>query len=267
MDLSTFSLLQELPDAAEDLAPQMKLDSFTNFPDLPRELCQQIWRCAFPPGRVIRLDTDWYCSCCPKFQNKPTYPTTLWVNKESRTETLLFYRTFEIDEDDNIEDIAQIYPMCFNPCRDMLYFTSYHLLHGYFRVWMKEFVRNQPTAFDQVEELAIDFGVERIGFATCYGWTEELKDELRRTDHEEPAFRGPLRYFPNLTKLILIVTLEKKMSRIDEIECKIELVEHFRRLRVEDSKFKVPEIVISPWNNPGRFEGGPQIDSSAWNKA
>jgi RNase H-fold protein (predicted Holliday junction resolvase) len=100
---------------------------------------------------------------------------------------------------------------------------------------LKEFVRNQPTAFDQIKELAIDFGVEKVGFATSYGWTEELKDELRRTDHGEAAFRGPLRYFPNLTKLILIVTLEKKMSRTDEIECKIELVEHFERLRMEDS--------------------------------
>lgn len=94
-----------------------------------------------------------------------------------------------------------------------------------------------------------------------------MRDELRRTDHEEPARRGPLRYFRNLTRLLLIATLEKKMSRAEEIECKTELVEHFKRLQREDPKFKIPEIVLSPWNKPGRLEGGPQIDSSAWDKA
>jgi len=267
VNLSILSLLLELPDADEALVPQTKLTTFTKFYELPLEIRQLIWRHSFPPGRTIRLDTDWYCTCCLKFQHKPTYPTTLWVNQESRAETLLFYRYYKIDDDDNIEDIDQFYPMCFNPLRDKLYFTSYHLLFGYFRVWMKEFVRNQPTAFDKVTELAIDFGVEKVGWCDNYGWTSELKDELREMTNSDPAFLGPLRYFSSLETLFLVVTLEKKMSREDEDECKQEIKEHFERLQADNSNFKVPEIVMSPWNKPGRrFYKGPQINMTAFTK-
>lgn len=262
--ISTLSLLHQLPDPHEDLAPQTKLTAFPPFPRLPLELRQHIWRAAFPPSRTLRLDTDHYCTCCLVFQHKPTYPSTLWVCRESRAETLRLYRYFAIDVE--TEDLDRFYPMCFSPRRDNLYFTSYNLLWGWFRVWLAAFIRCQPAALDSVTELAIDFGVEKIGWCWNYGWTNELRDELRRDIQLDAP--PPLFYFPHLETLFLVVTKEKRMGPEEERECKDELRAHFQRLRTAtgDPGFQVPEIVVSAWDKPGRFYKGPQIDSSAFTK-
>ncbi len=54
------------------------------FPKLPFELRSRIWRYSFPPPRSIRLAAD----------DKSEFPVTLWINYESRTETLKYYVLF-----------------------------------------------------------------------------------------------------------------------------------------------------------------------------
>ncbi|PMD46027.1 hypothetical protein L207DRAFT_576908 [Hyaloscypha variabilis F] len=57
--------------------------SFTLFPKLPKEIHLNIWHNAFPPPRIVRLDRKW---------DRAKFPVTLWVNVESRAETLMHYR-------------------------------------------------------------------------------------------------------------------------------------------------------------------------------
>jgi hypothetical protein len=84
------------------------------FPKLPFELRSRIWRYSFPPPRSIRLGAD----------EKSEFPVTLWINYESRTETLKYYMLFnnEIPQDVGLSCVR-----CFSPTRDMASFDARHL--------------------------------------------------------------------------------------------------------------------------------------------
>jgi hypothetical protein len=77
------------------------------FPKLPFELRPRIWRYIFPPPRTVRLAAD----------EKPEFPVTLWINYESRTETLKYYVLFnnEIPQDSGLSGVR-----CFSPSRHIV---------------------------------------------------------------------------------------------------------------------------------------------------
>ncbi|KAF8863003.1 hypothetical protein BDZ45DRAFT_738682 [Acephala macrosclerotiorum] len=93
--LSTFE--DELPDPDQALYIQMgkPLDVFERFSNLPIEIRLRIWRLSFPEGRNMWLDIghnterffeDWY-----KHHLQRPFPIALYINQESRSETLRHY--------------------------------------------------------------------------------------------------------------------------------------------------------------------------------
>jgi hypothetical protein len=90
--------MEELPDSEYSIAVQNleseALQQFTVFKDLIPELRAKIWRETFPPPRFVRLDWgEW--GRWDKYKDQkpsgPLPPVTLYVNRESRYETLRHY--------------------------------------------------------------------------------------------------------------------------------------------------------------------------------
>jgi 2EXR family len=77
--ITTFIL--ELPDSNQDLYPQIYLDEFHPFSNLPPELRLKIWKCILPPPR------HWYMGS----KQSVFPPITSRINKESRLVTMRYY--------------------------------------------------------------------------------------------------------------------------------------------------------------------------------
>ena len=73
------------------LSSTSPLVEFTLFPKLPIELRQKVWRHAFPPPRVVLISLYHGLVTPPSITTLPT----LWVNHESRSETLRDYGIME----------------------------------------------------------------------------------------------------------------------------------------------------------------------------
>tara|TARA_R110002060_G_scaffold23182_1_gene31416 strand:- start:48 stop:449 length:402 start_codon:yes stop_codon:yes gene_type:complete len=101
-----FNLLSHLPDFNEELFIQLgdPLDTFACFPDLPAELRINIWRLSFPRDREVSIGLELIhhhagvsmhplAKAAEKQRNnaKAQLPATLFVNRESRSETLPNY--------------------------------------------------------------------------------------------------------------------------------------------------------------------------------
>jgi len=124
-----------------DLEPQIKklpwpATEFVRFKELPTELRLMIWQCAFPPGRHIDIDNH-------GVNKQPHYgeddndqnhnssvirrilfrdlPVTLYVNRESRHETLRYYHM--IFPEDCFDQASRSTQLCVNPSRDSLHFS------------------------------------------------------------------------------------------------------------------------------------------------
>ncbi|KAE9370205.1 hypothetical protein N431DRAFT_509256 [Stipitochalara longipes BDJ] len=86
--------------------------SFTIFPKLSAELRLRIWHHAFPPTRTIIF---------LEMMNKTELQVTLWVNYESRTETLKYYGL--LPEEDSGE-FEMKWVRGFAPSRDTVSFSA-----------------------------------------------------------------------------------------------------------------------------------------------
>ena len=107
----THSLLAlELPDNTQALFTQQPKtpDTFHSFRHLPTELRLQIWRSAFPRSRKV---------CISKEKRVNGAPSTLFINRESRDETLRYYRVIKGRG-------TQV--LCFRSNYDVLFFDLGH---------------------------------------------------------------------------------------------------------------------------------------------
>jgi hypothetical protein len=73
--------------------------AFEKFPELPREIRLLVWRSTFPDPRIVELQeghnpTGYFMGRYTKrsWVSPVSPPNTLWINHESRTETLRHYR-------------------------------------------------------------------------------------------------------------------------------------------------------------------------------
>jgi hypothetical protein len=126
--------MKELPDSECSIVVQNleseNLQQFTVFKELVPELRAKIWRETFPPPRFVRLDwAEW--GRWDKYKDQkpsgPLPPVTLYVNRESRYETLKHYNL--IYRGRNPLPLAQILPekrdifpnrfVCLNPTREI----------------------------------------------------------------------------------------------------------------------------------------------------
>jgi hypothetical protein len=141
------------------------------FSKLPFELRSRIWHYSFPPPRSIRVGAD----------EKSEYPVTLWINYESRTETLKYYVLFnnEIPQDCGLSCVR-----CFSPTRDMASFEATLLR-------MSLSIMFQPRfKFRGRDEGALGnfLKLEITDFKLNHGWLFEFM--LEELDILLPSFSG-----------------------------------------------------------------------------
>ncbi|KAK0122422.1 hypothetical protein ONS95_010658 [Cadophora gregata] len=111
----------------------LPLDEFTFFAELPMEIRLVIWRFAFPRSRNIKLDFDVNAvkhnlsvgalsNTEVEIEARCPLPVTLYVNSESRKETLKHYTIFKRHQEYSAPKVFR--PLCYSATRDIGH-TSY----------------------------------------------------------------------------------------------------------------------------------------------
>lgn len=100
LNKSLFLLTYELPDCNQDLYLGQGATEFTWFPQLPIKIRLIIWRAAFRGPKLVPLISQWY-SYSPTY--RPPHPSTLYVSRESRLETLKYYLVFSLKVEECID--------------------------------------------------------------------------------------------------------------------------------------------------------------------
>jgi hypothetical protein len=101
-------------------APNKYTPSFKKFPKLPLELRLKIWYFAFPEPRVLKnLSVNEYGSWNGEpFSFHDCPPVSLFVNRESRSETLMRYRDLSVSLETSEKSVY------FSPVHDAVYLGS-----------------------------------------------------------------------------------------------------------------------------------------------
>jgi hypothetical protein len=135
--------------------------SFARFEQLPLKLRLKIWRQAQPDGRIISIscytERD---SQIHKHSSASIHPAVLFVNRESREETLRWYSKFQIPG------------LClfFNQHRDIYYHHCTRFQWDVF-TWPDELLRRMsgalyfPSAYPPIREAPEEFKIRRLAVA------------------------------------------------------------------------------------------------------
>jgi len=173
-------------------------ESFTLFPKLPIEVRLKIWRLAFPTNRKLELHFVTINQFDILLAAVSSNPVTLYVNQESREETLRFYEeAFHGNGDGTIY---------LNPDSDTVLFTSAPK-----KIWNKKKKLTVPKygylyrdTLDRVERLEIDNPSHMEGGLLLKGIREQpLYQDVLFNDLFDNAF-SLLTFFPNLKNLKLV---------------------------------------------------------------
>jgi hypothetical protein len=217
---------------------------FTLFNQLPIEIRLKIWHCAFPSARRIELGLNG----CAFYRHPPRpslisiscaepNPVTLFINQESRHETLAHYTL-------NIAVLPGQY-FYFDPRIDILSLVNIRpWIDGHF---IKGYCCNSLDLFTSVQNLEIH---EII-------WTDNVPIWLRAKAHDwANSDYGPvMQHFLGLRELVLVpagikfkdpmLPNLKGFERGDVVElCRDEVKALFQREIDEGVDLKIPEIVI-----------------------
>jgi hypothetical protein len=168
---STFALLSfELPDPDGEVFIQLGngLSEFTIFQELSLELRLKIWRSAFPRSRKRFLDYipgqhyefldnyDFETEKAVTQQKFDPLPSTLFINRESRAETLRYYcLAGYVCGGNEFSPRLTNKPLCFAPTRDVarIVFESFWC-HG-FATWLNHLDRQMPGGLKSIRYLEI----------------------------------------------------------------------------------------------------------------
>lgn len=144
------------------------LIAFHYFPDLPLEIRLDIFRLSFPPPRTLHLQPT-NVKSLPK-TNDPSiikrlyeeyYPVTLHVNRESRRETLNFYKLAiqDITQFDQQSRVKEFYGAereittwwCFNPAKDVFQLENYN---GFY--WLPHNLLLNPGLLETIKHVQFE---------------------------------------------------------------------------------------------------------------
>ena len=150
------------------------LKKFTLFPKLPLELRRKVYRWSFPQGRLVSARKELLAPNQHPIEDERALrirtaltggdsrahpPITLFVNKESREETLRHYcvlfRTDDPDDDSGRYESLHHprRPFCFNPDLDTWYATQMSFFHWNSGPWIQFIKRKHPSVLDSVRTL------------------------------------------------------------------------------------------------------------------
>ena len=157
--MSKLSILSlHLPDPEGKIVAQIldpiktdKLDTFHCFPSLIKELQIKIWQFAFPPPRRVEVRPNRFCrqkkphcsSCKCRAKHTAPLPTTLYVNHQSREETLRHYRLVWMKSETQGTFNGKVKPLCFDPSRDFLYTDMFDMMCCTRSDWMTPLIAHR----------------------------------------------------------------------------------------------------------------------------
>ena len=192
-------------EKSEDERLEERTAKFTLFPELPIEIRLQVFRAMFPRPRHVCLDADfpWTFNyeTPVQSQNRLPLPPTLFINQESRAETLKhYYVLFKQDSTafKSYEPFAER-PFVFNPTIDSVYIT-FGSLHGgtkyrRFDAWMEYLNTQLPGGTNAVQSLEIR---DMNWVASITTWIQGESPMENLTRWNKP---GGLRWFHGLREL------------------------------------------------------------------
>ena len=167
---STFALLSfELPNPDQELFIQLgnSLSEFTLFQKLPLEVRLKVWRSAFPRSRKCFLDyipdhseyTGEYNLETDKAflqQEFDPLPSTLFINRESRAETLRFYcLAGYVCGGHEFSPRFTNKPLCFAPTRDVARIVFPSFWGDDFATWLNHLDHQMPKGLKSIRCLEI----------------------------------------------------------------------------------------------------------------
>jgi hypothetical protein len=196
-----------LPDPDQQLfLRNTGLEVFDIFDKLPTEIRLVIWRAALPPPRIVHLESECLWAQSSRFfsrsriqQKAPPYPASLYVNRESRSETLKHYRLIPV----NVAALHKhLFPgpyffgpkrsICVDIKRDLMVFSSMFNFFEFSTFHSIEFDLS-GGGFEGVPLLVLD-GIDNVSFrynpkVKRYSFLEEFPS-LKRLVILAPDYLG-----------------------------------------------------------------------------
>jgi hypothetical protein len=147
-----------------DTPPVKTLNTFPLFPNLPTELRLQIWRLSFPRGRQVNF-AAFRTNISPRHSEvirkqdllSSPLPITLFVNKESRKETMKHYLVVSRRGYTGNLRTEDEQPFCYNPNLDVAWIAPITIMRHYPEHWMAYLKSKAPQAFSKTKVLEVRF--------------------------------------------------------------------------------------------------------------
>lgn len=273
-----------------DLEPQIKKLSsppsgFVRFKDLPPELRLMIWRHAFPPGRHFDIDSHWVerrrsrsaetSSQLPStIRPTPEFPVTLFVNYESRHETLRHYHM--ISPQDCFGQMCKAKPFWINPRKDSLHF-SFLSIQRYlfdFSIWLKFLDNRIPGGLRKFQGLEMsevtwyDIEVQSSQGERRMSWVLSHFSGIRKLAFtlcvRENHDRATNFWFSSEQTLKLIPVGLNTWAPTPSGYTKDEALRHILGMRrLQEDKLNAPTITLRKWQPTVRYtESDPALRSN-----
>ena len=187
------------------------------------------------------------CCCIPKLID---LPVALFVNRESRIETLKLYRVIHRDPQwaESLNGIPQ--PLCLRPDTDVPWVRTAELMNGLQSLWLAPMISQNPGCFDHCKVLEIrDFGwfPLQIGYSVYtdipyvlahFPALEEIRIRLFEF-YSAHLFGSRARPFLGGRRF--------DFTEQDRIDSETLFKKHFLEQKRNDPKFKAPKVTILEW--------------------
>jgi hypothetical protein len=232
--MATMSIPSDQDDKPSIKAP----DTFTLFPRLPIELRLKIWRLGFPRGRQVS-----FAAFAPGISPKDSevirkkdllgspLPITLFVNNESRTETMKHYLMVSRRYTDRLRTVNEE-PFCYNPNLDLAWIAPLTILGHYHTNWMGYLKSKAPEAFSKTKVLEVRFWDWDTAFNSERIHGERFK-MVANYGHNEWQME-PFLYFTSLEHLKLIRNFDFHPVNLDILHYKDDIGVQFLADRIRD---------------------------------
>jgi len=230
-----FQLLElELVDLKQQLFPQPSV--FTLFHKLPTELRLKIWRRTFSSPRQIELGEVYPWRC------EPRIPVSIWINVESRSETLKHY--FLLDPRLLEPPFSRRPALCFDPTKDLLCMNFYNLgstsiesvRSRLLRKNLLQAMSEQGLSFSRIHHLQIDVvAIDMATFMNDFGHGQLHLDG-------DDTYGAYVFHFPAVRKIairLLPWNMDMEATVVDLVKT---FVEHHKK-RFQGSK--APKVVLN----------------------
>lgn len=265
-------LLTELPDSNHDLAMQL-LDSFPQFRELPTELRLRIFKTMFPKSQHIHFGvlqpqplkipgktrSKQYSSIAKLYSNEQyrcheiaqsrALPITLYINHESREETLKTYKAVDLRPDSRYYCGATKL-FCFSPSRDTAYFCRTPRKQWQYAIFWELLEERVPGLLDIIQEVEIkDVVLRKMVVDEAYLWKPESEKEKEKVKNFPNYMANIIRRFPGLKKLVLTLVMDDEGLNMDDNgkERAAKLVGDYLEENKDVWGGTAPEISIKDW--------------------